>query len=117
MPMVKIEILEGKPSSYKEAVLNGVKNAIVDAVVVDEINVVQRIYEISEGSYTKPEDRSSNMTIIEITLYPGRPESTKKKLFEEIVKNLGADPGIGAADIIIVLLEPPMENWLFKCEN
>ena len=40
MPMVKIEILEGKPSSYKEAVLNSVKNAIIDAVIVDEINFV-----------------------------------------------------------------------------
>ena len=114
MPMVKIEILEGKTSEYKKSVLNGVKNAVKDAVAVDEIKIVQRLYEISEETCTIPSDRSKNLTIIEITLYPGRPESTKKKLFEEIVKNLSEEPGIEAGDIITVLLEPPMENWLFK---
>jgi phenylpyruvate tautomerase PptA (4-oxalocrotonate tautomerase family) len=117
MPMVKIEILEGKTSEYKKSVLNGVKNAIKDAVVVDEIKIVQRLYEISEETCIIPADRSKNLTIIEITLYPGRPESTKKKLFDEIVKNLSKEPGIEAGDIITVLLEPPMENWLFKYEN
>lgn len=116
MPMVKIEILEGKTSSYKKSVLNGVQKAIKDAVAVDEINIVQRLYEISEGSYIKPADRSNNLTIIEITLYPGRSETTKKNLFDEIVKNLGEDPKIEAGDIITVLLEPPMENWSFKYE-
>lgn len=116
MPMVKIEILEGKTSDYKKAVLNGVQNAVKDAVAVDEINIVQRIYEISEGSCVKPADRSNNLTIIEITLYPGRSESVKRKLFDEIVKNLSEDPGIEAGDIITVLLEPPMENWAFRYE-
>lgn len=116
MPMVKIEILEGKTLEYKKSVLKGVQNAIKDAVAVDELNIVQRIYEISEGSYVKPANRSNNMTIIEITLYPGRPESTKKNLFDEIVKNLGETPGIEAEDIITVLLEPPMENWAFRYE-
>jgi phenylpyruvate tautomerase PptA (4-oxalocrotonate tautomerase family) len=116
MPMIKIEMLEGKTADYKKSVLNSVQNAVKDAVAVDEINIVQRIYEISEGSYIKPADRGNNLTIIEITLYPGRPESTKKKLFEEIVKNLSEDPGIEAGDIITVLHEPPMENWLFRHE-
>lgn len=116
MPMVKIEILEGKTPDYKKSVLNGVQKAIKDAVDVDEINIVQRLFEISEGSYVKPADRSNNMTIIEITLYPGRTEQTKKNLFDEIVKNLAEDPGIKAQDIITVLHEPPMENWAFKCE-
>ena len=116
MPMVKIEILEGKTPEYKNSVLNGVQNAIVSAVAVDEINIIQRIYEIPEGSYIKPADRSNNLTIIEITLYPGRPESTKKNLFDEIVKNLAEEPGIEAGDIITVLLEPPMENWAFRYE-
>ncbi|MTK63141.1 MAG: tautomerase family protein [Methanobacterium sp.] len=117
MPMVKIEILEGKTSEYKKSVLNGVKAAVKDAVVVDEIVIVQRLYEISAETCTIPSDRSENLTMIEITLYPGRPESTKKKLFDEIVKNLSKEPGIEASDIIIVLLEPPMENWMFKYEN
>jgi phenylpyruvate tautomerase PptA (4-oxalocrotonate tautomerase family) len=117
MPMVKIEVLEGKTSDYKKSVLNSVKNAIKDSVVVDEIKIVQRLYEISEETCIIPADRSNNLIIIEITLYPGRPESTKKKLFEEIVKNLSEEPGIEAGDIITVLLEPPMENWLFKYEN
>ena len=115
--MVKIEILNGKTSNYKKAVINGVHNAIADAVEVSKKDIIQRLYEISEEFFIQPSNRSVDLTIIEISLYPGRSEFIKKNLYETIVKYLGQSPGIKAKDIIIVLYEPPMENWAFQCEN
>lgn len=115
MPMVKIEILDGKTSSYKKDVINSVHNAIKDAVSVSETDIIQRLYEISEESFIYPGDRSSDLTVIEITLYPGRSKSVKNKLYSTIVENLGKNPGIAASDVIIILHEPPMENWAFRC--
>ena len=34
-----------------------------------------------------------------------------------IIENLGQNPGIGCNDIIIILLEPEMENWGSKGDS
>jgi len=71
---------------------------------------LQRIYELDEDnfeSYTK----TDNITLIEIILYKGRSKEAKKALYKAINNNLALDPGIDGNDIIIVLIEPPLENW------
>ena len=45
-----------------------------------------------------------------MTVFPGRSFEAKKKLYQTIVKNLG-DLHIQPNDILIVLKEPPLENW------
>ncbi len=44
-------------------------------------------------------------------MFKGRSFEAKKQLFQAIVDNLAKNPGIKGDDIIIVLHEPPLENW------
>ncbi len=44
-------------------------------------------------------------------MFKGRSIEAKKQLFQAIVDNLAKNPGIEGGDIIIVLHEPPLENW------
>jgi len=111
MPMVKIDIIEGKTASYKKAILMGVHKALVDAIGIPETDNFQRLNELPDENFMHPSDRSDQMTIIEVTMFPGRSNAAKKKLYETIVEYLGADPGITGNDIMIVLNEPPMKNW------
>jgi phenylpyruvate tautomerase PptA (4-oxalocrotonate tautomerase family) len=111
MPLVNIEIRKGKSKEYKKAILEGVHLALVDSMGIPEHDRFQRIYELDEDNFEAPEDRTDAITIIQITLFPGRSFKAKKKLYRSIVHNLGQDPGINGHDIIIVLLEPLMENW------
>ena len=48
--------------------------------------------------------------LIEITAFPGRSAEAKRRLYEAIVRNLAAE-GVPAQDVLVVLTEPPMENW------
>lgn len=111
MPLVNIEIRKGKSKEYKKAILEGVHRALVDSIGILEHDRFQRIYELDEDNFEAPADRTDAVTIIQITLFPGRSFRAKKKLYRAIVHNLGHDPGISGYDIMIVLLEPPMENW------
>jgi phenylpyruvate tautomerase PptA (4-oxalocrotonate tautomerase family) len=111
MPLVKIDIIEGKTADYKKSVLDGVHKALVDAIGISEADNFQRLRELPKDNYSHPPDRSDQVTIIEITLFPGRSDESKKKLYESIIKNLGENPGITGNDIMIVLYEPPMQNW------
>ena len=111
MPLVKIEIRAGKSPEYQKAVLDGVHQALVDILKIPESDRFQRLYELPVSQFEAPPDRSDLVTIIEITMFKGRSPKIKKELYQTIVKILGENPGITGHDIMIVLLEPPLENW------
>lgn len=110
-PLVKIEIRKGKGAEYKKAILDGVHQALVDALKIPDSDRFQRIYELDKDDFECPPDRTDDITMIQITMFPGRSFEAKKNLYQNIVMNLAENPGIGGNDIVIILLEPPIDNW------
>jgi phenylpyruvate tautomerase PptA (4-oxalocrotonate tautomerase family) len=110
MPLVKIEIASGKPAKYKKALLDGIHNALVEAIRIPDSDRRQRLYELDDFHFEHTE-RSDAYTIIEITMFKGRSFEAKKALYSAIVRNLEANPGIPGSEVIIVIHEPPLENW------
>jgi phenylpyruvate tautomerase PptA (4-oxalocrotonate tautomerase family) len=111
MPLVKIDILKGKSIEYKKALLEGVHRALVESLHIPESDRFQRLSEFDVDIFEFPADRTDNVTIIEICMFPGRSKDAKKKLYQCIVKNLEENPGIRDYDIMILVKEPPMHNW------
>lgn len=111
MPLVKIEVIKGKPYEYKKAVLDGVHAALVEAFSIPEHDRIQRLYELDSACFEVPPTKTENFTIIEITAFPGRSLEAKKKLYSYIVNNLSSNPGIKGDDIFIIINEPSLENW------
>jgi phenylpyruvate tautomerase PptA (4-oxalocrotonate tautomerase family) len=103
MPLVKIEILKGKSTEYKKELLEGIHRALVETLKIPENDRFQRLYELDYVNFQKPPERTGNITIIEISLFPGRSKESKK--------NLEESPGIMGYDIMILLKEPPLHNW------
>ncbi|MEI6748332.1 MAG: tautomerase family protein [Bacteroidales bacterium] len=110
MPLVKIEIGTGKSVEYKKALLNGIHNALVEAIKIPDSDRRQRLYELDDEHFERS-GRTDDYTIIEITMFKGRSFEAKKALYAAIVRNLEDDPGIPGAEISIVVHEPPLENW------
>ncbi len=111
MPLVRVEIYKGKSSSYKKAILDGIHAALMEAIQIPAEDRYQRLYEMDPPNVEIAADKSQNYTFIEITLFKGRSLEAKKKLYQAIVNNLARDPGIDRNDIMIVLHEPPLENF------
>ncbi|MEW6726592.1 MAG: tautomerase family protein [Bacillota bacterium] len=111
MPLVRIEMRAGKPAAYKKAVLDGVHEALVQAIKIPDHDRNQRLYELDADHFEISPTKSENAVIIEIVMFKGRSAEAKKRLFQAVVANLGKNPGIDGNDIIIVLHEPPLENW------
>ncbi len=82
--------------------------ALVQSIRIPDYDRKQRMYELDADNFEAP---SGDITIIEITMFKGRSIKAKKQLFRVIVDNLAENPGIKSDDIIIVLHEPPLENW------
>lgn len=111
MPVVRITIRSGKSPAYKKALLDGVHTALVQAFKIPEQDRFQTLHELDSDRFELPPSKSDNAAIIEITAFKGRSNEAKKQLYQSIVNTLVNDPGVKGDDILIVLHEPPLENW------
>ena len=107
MPLVKIELPEGR---NKETLLR-LQNIVLDSVVralalpEDDRNIRLIEYEREFFSMKKPYE-----ILIEISLFKGRTFSTKKLLYQTITDYL-QELGIRKEQVFILLNEQPLENW------
>lgn len=109
MPIVRIDIQSGKSTDYKRAVLHGVRSALTAALGVADERIMQRLIETPAEDIDVTPSRSDSLTIVEISMLPGRGADLKSRLYEAIVANLGADPGIHAHDIMVLVNDPSAE--------
>jgi phenylpyruvate tautomerase PptA (4-oxalocrotonate tautomerase family) len=110
MPLVRIEIIKGRPVAERRRLLEGVHAALVEAFGIRDDDRTQRLIEHDPENFEIPRGASERYTLIEITTFPGRSATAKRRLYEAVVRNLeGA--GVPTSDISVVLHEPPMENW------
>ena len=111
MPIVKVSIRKGRSKSEKRALLDAVHSSLIEAFQIPDWDRYQRIFEFENEDFEVPSNRSERFTLIEIIIFPGRSLDAKRKLYKSIndrLKSLGySNPN----DIVIVLLEPPLENW------
>jgi phenylpyruvate tautomerase PptA (4-oxalocrotonate tautomerase family) len=110
MPLVRIEIAEGRPARIREGLLDAVHGALVEALAIPDGDRTQRLIEHDRMNFEMDVGRSEDYVLVEITMFPGRSRDAKKALYASIVRNLGR-LGISADDITIVLHEPPLVNW------
>jgi len=109
VPIVRIDIESGKSTAYKRAILHGVRSAITLALGVPDDRVMQRIVETPAEDIDITENRSDALTIIEISMLPGRGADLKSKLYEAIVTNLTEHPGVHAKDVMVLINDPSAE--------
>lgn len=111
MPLVKIEMVKGKSDDYKKAVLNSVHQALVACFKIPDDDRMQRLYELEKKHFEISSNKSDDFIIIELTVFKGRSDEAKKTLYQAIVDNLHHSIGINKNDVLIVINEPPLENW------
>ena len=80
MPLVKVEILKGKSSEHKKAILDGVHDALVQAIKIPDYDRFQRLYELNKVNFEYPETKTDNVTLIEITMFQKISSSQKSTL-------------------------------------
>lgn len=111
MPLVKIEMLKGKSPEYKRVLLDGVHQALVDTLKIPDYDRMQRLYELDKEHFEISSNRTEDFILIELTIFEGRSFESKKNLYKAIVDNLEKDLNINRTDVLIVINEPPLENW------
>lgn len=111
MAQVKIYALASHLKTCRAQLSDVVHGCLVDALSLPAGKRFQRFFALEPEHFIFPSDRRGRYTILEIQLFAGRSEETKKKLirllFERFTSELAYDPN----ELEINLIETPRANW------
>jgi len=110
MPLVRLEVRQGRSATQKQALLDAAHAALVEALGIPDHDRMQRIVEHAREAFELPPSSSDDFVLVEVTMFAGRSRQAKRRLYQALVHNFG-ELGIASADVVVVLHEPPMENW------
>jgi 4-oxalocrotonate tautomerase len=118
MPLVRIELLKGKPASYRRKVGDAVHQALVETINVPAKDRFQLITEHDPEDFVYDREylniaRSRDLVMIQIAMSFGRSLALKRALFRTIAERLAAAVQLRPEDVLINLVETAMENWSF----
>lgn len=115
MPLIHVSMRAGKPTAYRQAVLDGLYVALRDALDVPEGDHFMTLSEHPASNFrTGPAYgvlRSEDVIYIDITVFNTRTGAQKKALFRRIVEVLSEKPGVRPEDVFVVVHDAPKENW------
>jgi len=118
MPLVRIDLIEGKPADYRRAIGDVVYEAMRHTINVPEGDRFQVITEhtasdfIFDPSYLGI-SRTPDCIFIQVTLNKGRTTDLKKAFYKAIADGLHERINTRREDVFIQLVEVDKENWSF----
>ena len=118
MPLVRIDLVEGKSPEYREKVGEIVYQTLLDVLSVPEHDRFQVITEHRKDGLAFDHDylgvhRSDNCIFLQITLNAGRSVELKQRFYKAVTDNLHEGVELRREDVLINLVEVPKENWSY----
>lgn len=117
MAQIKIYARRSLLQQGQPLISQAVHAAVVSALQYPPDKKFHRFFPMDEGDFLHPADRSDRYTIIEVSMFEGRSEATKRGLIQAIFDNLKHMAGIEPQDVEITLFETPRINWGIRGMN
>ncbi len=118
MPLTHIALRAGKSARYRQAIFDGLYEALRETFNVPEHDQFMTVTEHEAASFRYDPsylgiERSGDLCLIQIAVSNTRTVEQKKALYRRIAELLSESPGIRPEDVFINLVEVPIENWSF----
>ena len=118
MPLVRIDLLEGKSERYRTQVGDILYQTLVEVLKVPEHDRFQVITEHTKASFPFDREylgiqRSDDCILLQITLNSGRSTEVKQQFYKALADRLHEGVKIRKEDVLINLVEVPKDNWSF----
>jgi 4-oxalocrotonate tautomerase len=118
MPLVRIDLLQGTTPAYRQALSDGVHQAMIEALAIPPDDRFQVITEHAPGALVYDPQylgvhRNDKIVFVQITASAGRKPMQKRKLYKRLAELLQANPGLAPENLLINLVEVVWENWSF----
>jgi 4-oxalocrotonate tautomerase len=118
MPLVRIDLAEGKPPEYGKEVGQIVNRALTDVMNAPKDDLFQIITEHPQAGLQFDREflgihRSDDCIFVQITLNSGRTVEMKQRFYKAVADGLHKSLKLRREDIFINLVEVAKENWSF----
>lgn len=118
MPLVRVDLLEGKSPEYRAQVGQIIYQALLDCFNVPKDDRFQAITEHPKTELQFDRNylgihRSDDCIFVQITLSTGRTVEMKQRFYKAVADGLHESLRLPREDIFISLVEVPKENWSF----
>lgn len=118
MPLVRIDLRAGTDAGYRQALADGIHQALVETMAVPADDRFQIISEHGpESLIADPQylgiARSEAVVLVQVTLSAGRKPGQKRAFYARAAELLATRPGLRPQDLVISLVETMWENWSF----
>ncbi|MPY86065.1 MAG: hypothetical protein GEV00_23130, partial [Actinophytocola sp.] len=104
MALATVEVLAGLSSDEKRDIMESVRRALVAALQVPPDDPAIRLVEHPPDHVIVPPRHSGRYAIIQVTMFEGRTEQTKRRIYSNLANQL-AKLGFLAGDVQIVVYD------------
>jgi 4-oxalocrotonate tautomerase len=118
VPLVCIDLLEGRTEHELEAIADAVHQAMTDTLAVPARDRFQIITEHRPATLRFDRDyldiaRTSGYVLIRLTMLEGRSAEVKRAFQERVCELLGERAGVEPGDVMVVMVENQLVDWSF----
>ena len=118
MPLVRVELQQGKPAEYLRAISDAIQRSLVEVFTVPARDQFQVFSPHSGGTLVYNSDylgihRDENFLMIQVFLSTGRGDELKQAFYAKLAGLLKEKPGIRPENLMINLVEVRAEDWSF----
>ena len=118
MPLVRIDLIKGRPEAEVAAIGAAVQRAMMDCLDVPKRDHFQVITEHARGRLIYDPDylevkRTDGVVMIQVFLSAGRSTAQKQAFYARAAELLSKDAKVRPEDVTITLSENVRENWSF----
>lgn len=118
MPLARIDLIKGKPATYRQAIGDAVYTAMVDILKAPKDDRFQVIAEHDAADFIYDPSflgisRSKDVIFIQLTLAEGRSLEQKRQFYKRVVDDLHERVGLRREDVVFSLVGTGREDWSF----
>jgi 4-oxalocrotonate tautomerase len=118
MPLVRIELIEGRPEAQVRAIGDAVQEALVATLNVPRRDRFQVVTEHAQNRFRYDKsylgvERSDGIVFVQVFLSKGRTTEQKQAFYAALAGGLAAGAGVRPEDVAISIVESTREDWSF----
>jgi 4-oxalocrotonate tautomerase len=118
MPLVTIDLLEGRTAPELDAISDAIQDAMVEVLDVPARDRFQLVTEHTPRTLRFDRayldiDRDESFVLVRITLASGRSVETKRAFYERLSELLADRAGVRPENLTVILVENGREDWSF----
>lgn len=117
MPLVRIDLIEGRTDDQIKTLLDTVQQVMIDVFAAPEHDRYQVVHEHRPGRIIAEDtglgfERTDGIVLIQVT-EQGREEDQKKALYAELARRLEQHASVRPQDLIVSIVANTSADWSF----